>query len=81
MEPEAAITVLVGMAAKRGMNYLGLLGRYFPRYKGSIGLNILFMVLSSIFSIVGFTAVIPIINMLFGVSGESIELMTGPSGS
>ena len=69
------------MAAKRGMNYLGLLGRYFPRYKGSIGLNILFMVLSSIFSIVGFTAVIPIINMLFGVSGESIELMTGPSGS
>lgn len=63
------------------MNYLGLLGRYFPKYKGSIGLNILFMVLSSIFSIVGFTAVIPIINMLFGVSGESIELMVGPSGS
>ena len=81
MESEASTEFLSGMAGKRGMNYLGLLGRYFPRYKGGIGLNILFMVLSAIFSIVGFSAVIPIINMLFGVSDESIRLLAGPSGT
>ena len=69
------------MAKKSGMNYLGLIGRFFPKYKGSIGLNILFMALSSIFSIVGFSAVIPIINMLFGISEESIQIMNSPASS
>ena len=69
------------MAKKGGMNYLGLIGRFFPRYKGSIGLNILFMALSSIFSIVGFSTVIPIINMLFGISEESIQIMNSPASS
>lgn len=69
------------MAKKGGMNYLGLIGRFFPKYKGSIGLNILFMALSSIFSIVGFSAVIPIINMLFGISEESIQIMNSPASS
>ena len=69
------------MAKKGGMNYLGLIGRFFPKYKGSIGLNILFMALSSIFSIVGFSAVIPIINMLFGISDESIQIMSSPASS
>lgn len=63
------------------MNYLGLIGRFFPKYKGSIGLNILFMALSSIFSIVGFSAVIPIINMLFGITEESIQIMNSPASS
>ena len=66
---------------KGGMNYLGLIGRFFPKYKGSISLNILFMALSSIFSIVGFSAVIPIINMLFGISEESIQIMNSPESS
>ena len=69
------------MAKKGGMNYLGLIGRFFPKYKGSIGLNILFMALSSIFSIVGFSTVIPIINMLFGISEESIQIMNSPASS
>ena len=69
------------MSKKGGMNYLGLIGRFFPKYKGSIGLNILFMALSSVFSIVGFSAVIPIINMLFGISEEPIQMMSSPSGS
>ena len=69
------------MAKKGSMNYLGLIGRFFPKYKGSIGLNILFMALSSIFSIVGFSAVIPIINMLFGISEESIQIMNSPASS
>lgn len=69
------------MAKKGGMNYLGLIGRFFPKYKGSIGLNIFFMALSSIFSIVGFSAVIPIINMLFGISEESIQVMNSPASS
>lgn len=69
------------MAKKGGMNYLGLIGRFFPKYKGNIGLNILFMALSSIFSIVGFSAVIPIINMLFGISEESIQIMNSPASS
>ena len=69
------------MAKKGGMNYLGLIGRFFPKYKGSIVLNILFMALSSLFSIVGFSAVIPIINMLFGISEESIQIMNSPASS
>ena len=68
MEHKTSAEILSNMAKKGGMNYLGLIGRFFPKYKGSIGLNILFMALSSIFSIVGFSAVIPIINMLFGIS-------------
>ncbi len=69
------------MAKNGGMNYLGLIGRFFPKYKGSIGLNILFIALSSLFSIVGFSAVIPIINMLFGVSDEMIQVMNSPAGT
>ena len=69
------------MSKNGGMNYLGLIGRFFPKYKGSIGLNILFMALSSIFSIVGFSAVIPIINMLFGISEESLQIMNSPVSS
>ncbi len=81
MEHKVSAKILGGMAEKGGMNYLGLIGRFFPKYKGSIGLNILFMALSSIFSIVGFSAVIPIINMLFGISEESIQIMNSPASS
>lgn len=81
MEHKASVAILNSMAKKGGMNYLGLIGRFFPRYKGSIGLNILFMALSSIFSIVGFSTVIPIINMLFGISEESIQIMNSPASS
>lgn len=81
MELKTSAEILSNMAKKGGMNYLGLIGRFFPKYKGSIGLNILFMALSSIFSIVGFTAVIPIINMLFGISEESIQVMNNPASS
>ena len=81
MEHKASAEILSNMAKKGGMNYLGLIGRFFPKYKGSIGLNILFMALSSIFSIVGFSAVIPIINMLFGISEESIQIMNSPASS
>lgn len=81
MEHKTSAEILSNMAKKGGMNYLGLIGRFFPKYKGSIGLNILFMALSSIFSIVGFSAVIPIINMLFGISEESIQIMNSPASS
>ena len=81
MEHKTSAEILSNMAKKGGMNYLGLIGRFFPKYKGSIGLNILFMALSSIFSIVGFSAVIPIINMLFGISDESIQIMSSPASS
>lgn len=81
MEHKTSVEILSNMAKKGSMNYLGLIGRFFPKYKGSIGLNILFMALSSIFSIVGFSAVIPIINMLFGISEESIQIMNSPASS
>ena len=81
MEHKSSAEILSNMAKKGGMNYLGLIGRFFPKYKGSIGLNILFMALSSIFSIVGFSTVIPIINMLFGISEESIQIMNSPASS
>ena len=81
MEPKTSAEILNDMAKKSSMNYLELIGRFFPKYKGSIGLNILFMVLSSIFSIVGFSAVIPIINMLFGISEEQIQIMNSPASS
>ena len=63
------------------MNYWGLIGRFFPKYKGSIILNILFMAFSALFSIVSFSAVIPIINMIFGVSDSTIELLKEPAGA
>ena len=81
MEHKTSAEILSNMAKKGGMNYLGLIGRFFPKYKGSIGLNILFMALSSIFSIVGFSTVIPIINMLFGISEESIQIMNSLASS
>lgn len=81
MEHKTSAEILSNMEKKGGMNYLGLIGRFFPKYKGSIGLNILFMALSSIFSIVGFSAVIPIINVLFGISEESIQIMNSPASS
>lgn len=81
MEHKTSAEILSNMAKKGGMNYLGLIGQFFPKYKGSIGLNILFMALSSIFSIGGFSAVIPIINMLFGISEESIQIMNSPASS
>ena len=67
--------------SKGGMSYLGLLGRFFPKYKGNIILNILFMILSAVFSIVSFSAVIPIINMLFGVSDSAIEHLSAPASA
>ena len=61
------------------MSYLGLLGRFFPKYKGRIGLNSMFMILSALFSIVSFSAVIPLINMIFGVSDASIQVLSEPA--
>lgn len=61
------------------MSYFGLLRRFFPKYKGKIGLNILFMILSALFSIVSFSAVIPIINMIFGISDASIQVLSEPA--
>lgn len=69
------------MNSKGGMNYLGLIGRFFPKYKGSIALNILFMALSAIFSIVSFTAVVPIIDMIFGLSDTTIQRLSVPAGN
>ena len=66
---------------KGGMSYFGLLSRFFPKYKGNIILNILFMILSAVFSIVSFSAVIPIINMLFGVSDSAIEPLSAPASA
>lgn len=69
------------MKSRGGMNYLGLIGRFFPKYKGSIALNILFMALSAIFSIVSFTAVVPILDMIFGLSDTAIQHLSAPAGN
>lgn len=56
------------------MKFLRLFFRYLPRYKGKLALYVLFTFLGALFSVFSFTAIIPILNVLFGVPEAGIEL-------
>lgn len=56
------------------MKFLRLFFRYLPRYKGKLALYVLFTFLGALFSVFSFTAIIPILNVLFDIPDAGIEL-------
>jgi len=50
------------------MNFLRLIQRFVPPYKGQMALNILFNLFSTILSLFSFAAIIPVLRILFGLS-------------
>lgn len=55
------------------MNFIKLIKRFIPPYKKEVALNIFFHLLSTLFSLVSFAAIIPILQILFGVNTEILE--------
>ncbi len=50
------------------MNFLSLICRFVPPYKGQMILNILFNLLSTVLSLFSFAAIIPVLRILFGLT-------------
>lgn len=55
------------------MNIFKLILRYVPRYWGYLLIYILLLALSAVFSVFGFAAIVPILQILFGVSDKAIQ--------
>lgn len=62
------------------MNFLHLIGRFIPPYKGQMALNIFFNLLSTILSLFSFAAIIPVLQILFGLS-DGGAVYTDPSAT
>ncbi len=54
------------------MNFLTLFRRFIPPYKGQVILNILFNLLSTVLSLFSFAAIIPLLQILFGISEANL---------
>lgn len=50
------------------MNFLHLIRRFVPPYKGQMALNIFFNLLSTVLSLFSFMAIIPVLQLLFNLS-------------
>ncbi|MBO4690674.1 MAG: ABC transporter ATP-binding protein [Paludibacteraceae bacterium] len=50
------------------MNFLTLIRRFVPPYKGHMALNIFFNLLSTVLSLFSFAAIIPVLRILFGLT-------------
>lgn len=57
--------------AKR--NIIHVFGRFVPPYKGYMALNILFNLLSTILSLFSFAAIIPVLQILFGLTSAETQ--------
>ncbi len=55
------------------MHFLKLIRRFVPPYKGQMALNILFNLLSTILSLFSFAAIIPVLQILFGLSDATAQ--------
>ena len=55
------------------MNFLRLIRRFVPPYKGQMALNILFNLLSTVLSLFSFAAIIPVLQLLFGLSEATLR--------
>ena len=62
------------------MRFLKLLGKHLPPYKGHLLLYILFTILTAVFSVFSFSAVIPLLQILFGMSDSSFALQSVSAG-
>ena len=48
--------------------FFRLLRRFIPPYRGQLALNILFNLLSTVLSLFSFAAIIPVLQILFGIN-------------
>ncbi len=55
------------------MHFIQLIRRFVPPYKGQMALNILFNLLSTILSLFSFAAIIPVLQILFGLSETTAQ--------
>ncbi len=55
------------------MHFLKLIRRFVPPYKGEMALNIFFNLLSTILSLFSFAAIIPVLQILFGLSENTAQ--------
>lgn len=55
------------------MNVVSIFRRFLPGYKRYVGLSLFFNFLSAIFSLFSFAAIIPILQMLFGMRTAGLE--------
>ena len=58
------------------MTIYSVLRRFVPPYKWLVALNMLFNVLSTIFSLFSFATLIPVLQLLFGLTVAEVEPMT-----
>lgn len=63
------------------MRFLRLLTKYLPPYAGEIVLYVLFTMLTAMFSVFSFSAIIPLLRILFGISDVSLARETVDSGA
>lgn len=55
------------------MNIIRLFRRFIPPYRGYVALNILFNLLSTILSLFSFAAIIPVLQILFGLNAAEVH--------
>ncbi|MCQ2310335.1 MAG: ABC transporter ATP-binding protein/permease [Paludibacteraceae bacterium] len=58
------------------MDFLQLLRRFIPPYRIHLALNIIFNLLSTILSLFSFAAIIPVLQILFGLAAADTEYIT-----
>lgn len=55
------------------MDLFKLIHRFIPPYKGKVFLNILFNLLSTVLSLFSFAAIIPVLQILFGITESNLQ--------
>ncbi len=55
------------------MQFARLIRRFIPPYKGQLALNIFFNLLSTVLSLFSFAAIIPVLQILFGIDETHLE--------
>lgn len=55
------------------MDLFKLIHRFIPPYKGKVFLNILFNLLSTVLSLFSFAAIIPVLQILFGITQSNLQ--------
>jgi len=58
------------------MDFLQLLRRFVPPYKGHLALNIIFNLLATVLSLFSFAAIIPVLQILFDITTVDTEYVT-----
>ena len=62
------------------MDFIRLLKRFIPPYRGYVALNILFNLLATVLSLFSFAAIIPVLKMLFGINDAVVSYTVLTSG-